>query len=142
MEVPRPGVKSELQLPAYTTATATWDLSCICNLCHSSWQRWILNPLKEPRDQTHDLMIPGRICFCCATTGTLKQTTSDETVFPRISGQGLLEFCRQNFDDVLTLQMISISTDLHSAQTMSMILITWILDLKMSAFSPPLLLPT
>ena len=24
MEVPRPGIKSELQLPAYTTATATW----------------------------------------------------------------------------------------------------------------------
>ena len=29
MEVPRLGVKSELQLPAYTTATAMWDLSCI-----------------------------------------------------------------------------------------------------------------
>ena len=29
MEVPRLGVKSELQLPAYTTATATPDLSCV-----------------------------------------------------------------------------------------------------------------
>ena len=37
MEFPRLGVKSELQLPAYTTATATWDLSCVCNLYHSSW---------------------------------------------------------------------------------------------------------
>ena len=27
MVVPRLGVDSELQLPAYTTATATWDLS-------------------------------------------------------------------------------------------------------------------
>ena len=27
MEVPRPGVESELQLPAYTTITATRDLS-------------------------------------------------------------------------------------------------------------------
>ena len=27
MEVPRPWVKSELQMPAYATATATWDLS-------------------------------------------------------------------------------------------------------------------
>ena len=27
MEVPRLGVKLELQLPAYTTATATWDPS-------------------------------------------------------------------------------------------------------------------
>ena len=25
MEVPRQGVESELQLPAYTTAAATWD---------------------------------------------------------------------------------------------------------------------
>ena len=29
MEVPRLGVKSELQLWVYTTATAMWDLSCI-----------------------------------------------------------------------------------------------------------------
>ena len=41
-EVPRLGVKSELQLPAYATATATPDPSCICNLCHSSWQCQIL----------------------------------------------------------------------------------------------------
>jgi len=33
MEVPRLGVKLELQLPAYTTATATPDPSCICDLC-------------------------------------------------------------------------------------------------------------
>ena len=36
MEVPRLGVKSELQLPAYTTGTATWDLSYVCNLNGSS----------------------------------------------------------------------------------------------------------
>ena len=30
MEVPRLGLESELQLPAYTTATATRDLSHIC----------------------------------------------------------------------------------------------------------------
>ena len=36
MEVPRVGVKSELQLPACTTATATPDLS------HSLWQCQIL----------------------------------------------------------------------------------------------------
>ena len=35
MEVPRLGVESELQLPAYATATATWDLSHVCNLHHS-----------------------------------------------------------------------------------------------------------
>ena len=59
MEVPRLGVKLELQLPAYTTATATWDLSHICNLDHSSWQCWILNPLSEARDQTCILMLVG-----------------------------------------------------------------------------------
>ena len=50
--VPRLGVESELQPPAYTTATATamQDLSCICDLYHSTWQHWILNPLSEARD--------------------------------------------------------------------------------------------
>ena len=52
MEVPKPGVKSELQLLAYTTATAIWDLSHICKLHHSSWQCWILNPLTEAGDRT------------------------------------------------------------------------------------------
>ena len=52
MEVPRLGVKSELQLPAYTTATATWDLSNICDLHHSSQQHQMLNPLSEARDCT------------------------------------------------------------------------------------------
>ena len=35
MEVPRPGVESELQLQAYTPATAVPDPSCICDLCCS-----------------------------------------------------------------------------------------------------------
>ena len=37
-EVPRLGVKLELQLLAYTTATGTQDLSIICDLHHSSRQ--------------------------------------------------------------------------------------------------------
>ena len=52
MEVPRLGVESELQQPAYTTATAMRDPSCVYNLHHSSWQRWILNPLSGARDGT------------------------------------------------------------------------------------------
>ena len=43
MEDPRLGVKVELQVLTYPTAM--WDLSCICNLDHSSWQRWTLNSL-------------------------------------------------------------------------------------------------
>ena len=45
MEVPRLGTESELQLPAYFTATAVQDLSRIYDLYHSSWQHQMLNPL-------------------------------------------------------------------------------------------------
>ena len=64
MEVPGLWVKSELQLPAYTTATATPALSCICDLYHSLWQCWILNPLSETRDRTCILMDTSQVCFC------------------------------------------------------------------------------
>ena len=50
MEVPRLGIKLELQLLAYATATAMQDPSYICDLYHSSWQRQILSPLSEARD--------------------------------------------------------------------------------------------
>ena len=70
MEVPRPEAESELQLPAYTTATAMWDPSHIFDLQHSSRQRQILNPLSRARDGTHNLMVPGRIHFCYALTRT------------------------------------------------------------------------
>ena len=56
MEVPRLGVQLELQLQAYTIATATPDPSHICKLHHSSQQYRILNPLREVRDQTRILM--------------------------------------------------------------------------------------
>ena len=70
VEVPRLGVKSELQLPAYATATATLDLSCICNPHHSSQQHRILNPLIEARDRTHVLMDNSWVYFLCTMTGT------------------------------------------------------------------------
>ena len=69
-EVPRPGIKLELQLPAYTTATAMPYLSCLCDLHHSSWQRQIAKPLIEARDGTCILMDTNWICFHCITTGT------------------------------------------------------------------------
>ena len=56
MEVPRLGVKS-----AYTTATASWDLSHICDQHHGSQQRQILNPLRQARNQTRVLMDTSRI---------------------------------------------------------------------------------
>ena len=69
MEVPRLGVKSELQQLTYTRATATPDPSHICDLQHSSQQHQILNLLSNARDQTHNLMVPSRIHFHGATTG-------------------------------------------------------------------------
>jgi len=69
-EVLRLGVESELQLPAYTAATAVPDLSHVYNLHHSSGKQWILNPLSEVRDQTLILMETGHIHFCCATMRT------------------------------------------------------------------------
>ena len=70
MEVPRLGVYSELQMLAYTTATATSDPSHICDLHHSSWQCWILNPLSKAKDRTWNLMVPSWIHFHRAMTGT------------------------------------------------------------------------
>ena len=56
MEVPGLGVELERQLPAYATATAMLDLSPICDLCSSLWQRQILNLLSEAKDQILILM--------------------------------------------------------------------------------------
>ena len=37
------------------------DPSPICDLCHSLWQRWILNPLSEARDGTCILMDTNQV---------------------------------------------------------------------------------
>ena len=52
MEVPALGVESELQLPAYTTAAAMPDPSCIHDLHHNWQQHQILNPLSKARNQS------------------------------------------------------------------------------------------
>jgi len=52
-EVPRLVVELELQLPAYTTATTTWDPSHVCKLHHSSQHHQIPDTLSKARDQTH-----------------------------------------------------------------------------------------
>ena len=70
MEVPRLGVQLELQLLAYTTATATPGLSRVCDLHHSSQEPQILNPLSKARDQTCNLIVPSQIRFHYAMMGT------------------------------------------------------------------------
>ena len=62
MEVPRLGVESELQLLAYVTATATPDLSCVCDP-HQTQQCQILNPLSEARDRTCVPMVTSRVHY-------------------------------------------------------------------------------
>ena len=70
MEVPSLGVKLKLQLLANATATAMWNPSCVYDLHPSSWQRQILNPLRDARDQARILMDTSQIGFCCAITRT------------------------------------------------------------------------
>ena len=88
MGVPRLGVQSELQLWAYTTVTATQDLSHVCDLHCSSQQHQILNPMNEARDQTRTLMHTSQICSCCTIMGTAQWITIDgyhclgDKVFP------------------------------------------------------------
>ena len=50
MEVPRLGVRLELQLLVHTTAMATPHSSHIYDLHHSLWQDQILNPLSKTRE--------------------------------------------------------------------------------------------
>ena len=66
---PGPGIELELQLPAYTTATAMWDPSHVCDLHHSSQQCQIFNPLSEARDQT---------CIFMDTSWVLKPLSHNE----------------------------------------------------------------
>ena len=63
MEVPRLGVKLELQLLAYAMATAIVmrDLSHICDLYCNLWQCRILNLLNKSRNQTCILMDTGPV---------------------------------------------------------------------------------
>ena len=55
---------------AYARATATPDLSHICDLHHRPRQHQILNPLSKSRDRTRILMVPSQIRFHCIMTGT------------------------------------------------------------------------
>ena len=59
MEVPRLGIKLELQLLSYTTAMR--DSSHICDLHHSSRQCQILNPLSEAKDGVHVLVAISQV---------------------------------------------------------------------------------
>ena len=61
MEVARLGVKSKLQLPVYTTVTATRDPSRVCDLPHSLWQLQIFNQLNKARPDICTLMDTSQV---------------------------------------------------------------------------------
>ena len=86
MEVPRLGVESELQLPASTTATAMRDPSHICDLHHSSWQPWVLNPLSKARDRIHFLMDTSQVLYHGAMMGTPNFGLFDDSHSERCEG--------------------------------------------------------
>ena len=61
-------VELELQLLTYPIAVAVWDLSHICDIHHSSQQRWILDPLSKDSDPSI-LMETSRVHYHLATNG-------------------------------------------------------------------------
>ena len=63
MKVPKLRVESELQLPAYTTATTRQDLSHTRELQDSSQQRQILNPLRSRPGTEHE---SSWTCWVCS----------------------------------------------------------------------------
>ena len=81
MKVPKLGVKLELQLLATATATATatamavQGLSYFCDLHHSSWQRWIFNPLSEARNRTRNLMDASQVHLLLSHKGNSLTST-------------------------------------------------------------------
>ena len=68
--------QSELQLPAYTTATAIQDTSLIYDLHHSSRQHQIPDPQSEARDRTLIITHTSQICLHRVTMGTTLIFTS------------------------------------------------------------------
>ena len=53
--------KASVEEIIYDQENAGRDASRVCNLHHSSWQHWILNPLSKDRNRTPNLMVPIQI---------------------------------------------------------------------------------
>ena len=93
MDVHRLGVTSELQLSAYTTATATWDCSWFCETTTPD-----PNPLREARDQTCIFMDTSQVLFHWATMGA-----------PWISSDVLFYFGLSSFSQTVLFLPLEIS---------------------------------
>ena len=55
-----------------------WIGATVAGLHHSSWQRWIPDPLSEAREWTHILMDASGIRFYCTAMGTPSKSTLKE----------------------------------------------------------------
>ena len=84
MEFPRLGVKAEIQLLAYITATAMPDLSYICDLHCSFQQHWLLNQLSKARDGTPILMDTTGFLTHWAIRGTPSNVILREMILWRL----------------------------------------------------------
>ena len=76
MQVPRLGAELKLQLLTY--ATATWNLSHICDLHHSYGNTTSFNPVSRARDQTQILMDTSRVCYHWVTEGTAQEKAKSQ----------------------------------------------------------------
>ena len=88
MEVPRLGVESELQLLAYTTAIAMWDLSHVCDLQHSSGNTRPLTHWAKPGIKPASSWILVGFVNCWAT----KRTPNRHLLTHSFSGSGICEW--------------------------------------------------
>ena len=70
VEVPRPGVKSELQLLPYTTAIAAQDPNCIATYSRAHGNVGSLTHWTRPGIEHASSWILSQICFHWATTGS------------------------------------------------------------------------
>ena len=46
---------------SHSHSHSKWDLSCVCDLRHSSQQHQVINPLSKARDRTCDLMDTSQV---------------------------------------------------------------------------------
>ena len=79
----------------YATATITWDLSHVCDPHHSSQQRWIPDPLSEPRDRTCILMDNSQDLFLLRHNGNSPDYNFiiTQIQIPRIKVKATVLFC-------------------------------------------------
>ena len=85
MEVPRLVAELEPKLPAYATAIATPDPSHTCDLCYSSRQCQILNPLSEVRDRIYIFIHTSRVLNPLSHNGNSRRSLLKPSVRPPCS---------------------------------------------------------